>query len=220
MAEAADRIEQEAKKAGIGKKDRSVPRSHASLSRWETGNVLIKEVGLQLFARAYGVTPDDLRRPPRISDEPLPRSLAAEVVPIRSESPNEGQTQAKPSTPSESQLAEFARYREQSGWYLAAWRTHKRREVPELAEALGLSPAIVEDLETGARRKNGKRAQNYTPELVEMFAAELGITGGHLIDVNPFTANPASLNLGRRFEALAPEDQQTVIDLAERLGKK
>lgn len=57
-------IEQLATLRGVPKDSKSVPRTHASLSRWENGRVQIKELGLQLYAEALGATVEELRKPP------------------------------------------------------------------------------------------------------------------------------------------------------------
>jgi transcriptional regulator with XRE-family HTH domain len=64
LEQAADAVDVIALSRGIDKKGRRVPRTHASLSRWETGVVDTKELGLELIAAAYGVSVEDLRRPP------------------------------------------------------------------------------------------------------------------------------------------------------------
>jgi transcriptional regulator with XRE-family HTH domain len=75
LERAAELIAIEAEKAGIGPKSRSVPRSHASLIRWETGqNKDYKLIGLDLIARVYGVATHDIMRmpPPNAAPTPTP----------------------------------------------------------------------------------------------------------------------------------------------------
>lgn len=62
-------VELEAGKRGIDPGSKKVPRTHASMSRWETGVVDVKPLGLELIAQAYGVEPDDLRKPPPPADK-------------------------------------------------------------------------------------------------------------------------------------------------------
>ncbi len=68
LERAALEVELLANARGIPRNSKKVPRTHASLSRWETGNVEIKSLGLDLLARAYGVSVDALRNPPPEDD--------------------------------------------------------------------------------------------------------------------------------------------------------
>lgn len=77
LEEVALAVELAATARSIDRKSRSVPRTHASMSRWENGLVNIKEIGLELIANAYGMQADDLRRPPPKPGEP--RRIAVEV---------------------------------------------------------------------------------------------------------------------------------------------
>lgn len=61
---AATAVEILATTRGIPKSSKKVPRTHASLSRWENGHVEIKRLGLELLAAVYGTTPDAIQRPP------------------------------------------------------------------------------------------------------------------------------------------------------------
>ena len=61
MAAAAE-IAEEAARQGIGV-SRMVPRTHASLTRWELGNVQPSLEGLRIIARTYGVSLSDLVSP-------------------------------------------------------------------------------------------------------------------------------------------------------------
>lgn len=60
----AQAVELLANSRGIPKASKKVPRTHASMSRWETGVVDVKELGLSLIAEVYNVPTDFLRRPP------------------------------------------------------------------------------------------------------------------------------------------------------------
>lgn len=75
LEEAAHAVETLAKARGIARSSKKVPRTHASLSRWETGKVDVKELGLDLLAEAYGISPDQLRRPPPKADAPPRRRI-------------------------------------------------------------------------------------------------------------------------------------------------
>ncbi len=67
LKEAAALIAEEAERQGVRASARSLPRSHASLTRWELGNVEQSASGLGLIAKAYGVNAYDLmtRLPPQ-----------------------------------------------------------------------------------------------------------------------------------------------------------
>jgi hypothetical protein len=80
---AAVLIADEAERQGIPEGNRSVPRTHASLTRWELGNVQPKIAGLGIIAKAYGINPFDLmtKPPPRTSEGT--RSEEAEVLAFR-----------------------------------------------------------------------------------------------------------------------------------------
>lgn len=72
---AAFAVEQLAKLRHIDPASKKIPRTHASLSRWETGKVEVKELGLALLAAAYGITEDDIRRPPPAEHAPPTRAV-------------------------------------------------------------------------------------------------------------------------------------------------
>lgn len=72
---AAFAVEQLAKLRHIDPASKKIPRTHASLSRWETGRVEIKELGLELLAAAYGITPEQIRQPPPPENAPPTRSV-------------------------------------------------------------------------------------------------------------------------------------------------
>lgn len=75
LEEAADKVETLAIARGVPRESKKVPRTHASLSRWETGKVDVKEIGLELIALAYGVTKEQIRRPPPEAGSPPTRSV-------------------------------------------------------------------------------------------------------------------------------------------------
>lgn len=104
-----------------------------------------------------------------------------------------------------------AKFRAASGWYLAAWRDKRGLTLEELAEEVGTSRGVVSDLETGAFRKNGAKAQRFNRDDVEKFAAALGTTGGFLIDVNPFE-NSLKVELAEKAEQLDERDLELAND--------
>lgn len=58
------------KTRGVPSKSRKYPRTHASLSRWETGQSDVKEVGLAVIAEAMGITIEQIRQPPPVVNAP------------------------------------------------------------------------------------------------------------------------------------------------------
>lgn len=68
-------VDQLAKLAGADPKGKKIPRTHASLSRWETGKSEVKEAGLRFLAEVYGVQPGDLRKPPPPEGSPPTRTI-------------------------------------------------------------------------------------------------------------------------------------------------
>ena len=60
----AELIADEADRQSIARTSRMVPRTHASLTRWELGNVQQTIDGLGIIAKVYGVSLIDLMRMP------------------------------------------------------------------------------------------------------------------------------------------------------------
>lgn len=112
------------------------------------------------------------------------------------------------------------KYREASGWYLAAWRDHRGLTLEDLAAAVGTSKGVVSDLETGARRPSGVLSQRFNRDDVEGFSRALGVTGGALIDINPFTAALGALELAAKIAALQDADREAVERLLRRLFRQ
>jgi transcriptional regulator with XRE-family HTH domain len=75
LEQAAFAVEAVARSRGIAAKSKKIPRTHASLSRWETGVVDVKDQGLELLAEVYGVAKEDLRKPPPAPGEPPKRTV-------------------------------------------------------------------------------------------------------------------------------------------------
>lgn len=69
---------------GISPKSRKYPRTHASLSRWETGQSDVKEAGLTVIAEAMGLTLKQIREPPPAHGAPPQRQVTvpAEDAPM------------------------------------------------------------------------------------------------------------------------------------------
>lgn len=70
LEKAAEQIADHAREAGVPEKSKMVPRTYASLIRWEKDQVQMKQIGLDLIAAAYGVSSDELRKPPPLEDAP------------------------------------------------------------------------------------------------------------------------------------------------------
>ena len=86
-------------------------------------------------------------------------------------------------------LERLEEMKQASGWYAAAWRDFKNLTLEELADELGTGKSVVSELESGAPKRDGKPPARYNRDWADKFAKALGTTPGHIIDVNPFTAN-------------------------------
>lgn len=122
--------------------------------------------------------------------------------------------------PRKPRLDQYETLKEASGWYLAAWRDHRELTLEELAAEVGTSKGMVSDLETGALKSNGERAQRFNRDWVDKFSQALGTTGGFLIDVNPFGSEGRLAELSETFRKLSEEDRSVVIELAASLAKR
>ena len=113
----------------------------------------------------------------------------------------------------------YAGYREASGWWLAAWRDYKGLTLEELADELQKSRGYVSDLETGASRP-GRTPSRFNKDTVESVAAALGVTGGRLIDVNPFELDERVGEIESIFLKLDDTDREVLRQMAHTLGKR
>jgi len=113
----------------------------------------------------------------------------------------------------------YDQYRAASGWYLAAWRDFRKLTLEELAEEIGSSKGYVSDLETGAARPD-RPIRRFNRDLVESVSKALSVTGGRLIDVNPFTMDADADQFDAALKALDPMQRQAVFQLAQTLGGK
>jgi transcriptional regulator with XRE-family HTH domain len=110
-------------------------------------------------------------------------------------------------------------FKEASGWYLAAWRDKRGLTLEELAAEVQTSKGMVSDLETGALKSNGERAQRYNADWVIKFAKALDTSGGFLIDVNPYGHETDLAEVTDGYRKLQEADRQAVLGLVERLLK-
>lgn len=60
----AFQVDLAAQARGIPRTGRQVPRTHASMSRWESDDSPAKPLGLEIIAEVYNVSVDALRRAP------------------------------------------------------------------------------------------------------------------------------------------------------------
>ena len=111
-------------------------------------------------------------------------------------------------------------YRRESGWWLAAWRDFKGLTLDELAIEVGTSKGVVSDLETGAKRAGGQRAQRFKSDQLGAYARALGITEGRLLELNPFTQTPEREEVATLLGRLDDAELKMVRDLAESLLKR
>lgn len=108
-----------------------------------------------------------------------------------------------------------------SGWYLQAWRHYRNLSLEELAEEAKTSRGNVHDLETAAKKKDGRPPTRYNRDWIDRMSKALDVEGGHLLDVNPFNSNTDFAKLKADFDQLddrAKQDAQRLI-AALRNGK-
>lgn len=100
--------------------------------------------------------------------------------------------------------------RRTSGWYLAAWRQYKNLSQTDIALEAGMNKSAISELETGKPRKDGT-IPRFNRDTIERMSAALGITGGMLLDVNPYKANAEWLELQERVQGLNEDSQARVL---------
>ena len=115
-------------------------------------------------------------------------------------------------------VEQLEEYRSASGWYLAAWRDFRGLTLESLASELGSTKGYVSDLETGVRR-NGRPATRYNRDLVDSISALLGITGGHLLDLNPYRERDDKMKLTDMMASMAPANIKALIQISKVLDE-
>lgn len=70
----AGEVAEAAEKLGHKPSSRKIPGSHASMTRWELGDVEQSLQGLQIIADIYGVTMQDLMRAPPTDQAPTAKA--------------------------------------------------------------------------------------------------------------------------------------------------
>lgn len=70
LEEAAELIAKEAEKAGVDKSERTVPRTHPALRRWEENENRSHNIkGLKIIAKAYGTTATAIQNLPENAED-------------------------------------------------------------------------------------------------------------------------------------------------------
>lgn len=119
--------------------------------------------------------------------------------------------------PRKPRLGDYERYRAASGWWLAAWRDFRGLTLEDVAAEVGTTKGIISDLETGAPRSTGNRAQRYNADTLRSVADALKITEGWLLDVNPYAADPHWLTVCSGFKDLDDNAKAAVAGLVDQL---
>ena len=112
----------------------------------------------------------------------------------------------KPSGPTD-----YEALRQSSGWYAAAWRDFRGITQQDLADEIGSSRGQISDLETGAKTR-------FNRDWVEKFGKALNVTGGRLIDVNPFTLDQDADVFDAALKSLDENGRRAVYQLAATLS--
>ena len=122
--------------------------------------------------------------------------------------------------PRKPRLADHERYRAASGWWLAAWRDYRGLTLDDLALEIDASKGVISDLETGAARSTGGRAQRFNADTLAAVAKALNISQGWLLDVNPYEADPHWITIGEGFSHLNDNAKAAVAGLVQQLRQK
>jgi len=121
--------------------------------------------------------------------------------------------------PRKPRTADYDRYRSSSGWWLGAWRDYRGLTLEELASEVDLTKGMISDLETGALRSTGNRAQRFNADTIDAMAKALNVRPGWLLDVNPFAADPHWLAVTEGFEDLDDQARAAVAGLVQQLRR-
>lgn len=109
--------------------------------------------------------------------------------------------------------ADYEALRASSGWYAAAWRSFRGLTLQDMADECETSRGQISDLETGAKTR-------FNRDWVEKFSRALNVTGGRLIDVNPYLVSDRLDRLALIAAQLDEDGQEAVIEMAERWSKR
>lgn len=113
-------------------------------------------------------------------------------------------------------IEHYEALRRASGWYLQAWRHKRNLTLEELAEEVGTSRGQVSDLETGAAKKD-RPPTRFNRDWIEKMSKALDVSGGHLIDINPFLPQDPLTAVRERYEALDERGRQDALRLMDAL---
>jgi transcriptional regulator with XRE-family HTH domain len=113
----------------------------------------------------------------------------------------------------------YDKLRQESGWYLAAWRAHRNLTLETLAVAMETSRGQISDLENGATNKKGVQTR-YNRDWLEKACAALEVAAGDLIDTNPFREEPRFAAIKRAFPELSSQDVEQLVFFADGMAKR
>lgn len=113
-------------------------------------------------------------------------------------------------------IEEYDRLREESGWYLAAYRDRAGLSLEALADEMKTSRGQVSDLENGAVNKRGIRTR-YNRDWLESACKALEVAAGDLLDTNPFREDPKFAALRRVYPGLTDKDLGVLKAAADQL---
>lgn len=99
--------------------------------------------------------------------------------------------------------------RQESGWFLAAWRDFRGLSQQELADEMGTSKSVVSDLEVAPTKRSGAKVR-FNRDNLDAAAKALRISPGFLIDVNPFRIHEEALAVLQAMDAMDDATREQV----------
>lgn len=120
-------------------------------------------------------------------------------------------------------MEQYEAFKEASGWYLAAWRDKAGLTLDELAAEMKTSKGFLSDLETGAIDKDGKQRRfnrGWVERVVAALHESTGVTGGYLIDVNPFEMDERLEQVTSIYRRLEDRDRDELFRTAGLLARR
>ncbi|MCA3699694.1 MAG: helix-turn-helix transcriptional regulator [Brevundimonas sp.] len=93
--------------------------------------------------------------------------------------------------------------RARSGWHAAAWRDFRRLSQQELADEVQTSKSHVSDMERGEKP--------WSSHWLQEFSRALRVRPGHLIDLDPFKADPEAEAFVADFTRLDQRGREMVL---------